>query len=70
MMPAGPPRQPVPVPQAVADSPDSVRCGWLWANQLGGLTVERWRARPLAAYGDEADRDRTRYYRLLWDLGP
>jgi kanamycin kinase len=29
-----------------------------------------WDDRLLAAYGIEADAERTRYYRLLWDLGP
>jgi aminoglycoside phosphotransferase len=29
-----------------------------------------WEDRLLAAYGIAADRERTRYYRLLWDLGP
>jgi len=29
-----------------------------------------WEQRLLDAYGIEADDERTRYYRLLWDLGP
>ncbi|MGI8677712.1 MAG: phosphotransferase [Jatrophihabitans sp.] len=29
-----------------------------------------WEAELLAAYGVAPDPDRTRYYRLLWDLGP
>jgi kanamycin kinase len=29
-----------------------------------------WEDRLLDAYGIEADDERTRYYRLLWDLGP
>ncbi|MCA1845496.1 MAG: aminoglycoside 3'-phosphotransferase, partial [Actinobacteria bacterium] len=29
-----------------------------------------WDDRLLAAYGVQADDERTRYYRLLWDLGP
>ena len=29
-----------------------------------------WESLLLDAYGVEADPDRTRYYRLLWDLGP
>jgi kanamycin kinase len=29
-----------------------------------------WEAELLAAYGVVPDRDRIRYYRLLWDLGP
>jgi kanamycin kinase len=29
-----------------------------------------WEAELLAAYGVEADPERTAYYRLLWDLGP
>jgi kanamycin kinase len=29
-----------------------------------------WEDTLLAAYGVEADPGRTRYYRLLWDLGP
>jgi kanamycin kinase len=29
-----------------------------------------WQGRLLDAYGTAQDADRTRYYRLLWDLGP
>jgi aminoglycoside phosphotransferase len=30
----------------------------------------QWESLLLSAYGIDPDPDRTRYYRLLWDLGP
>jgi kanamycin kinase len=36
--------------------------GWNYGPQWEGLL--------LSAYGIDPDPDRTRYYRLLWDLGP
>ena len=47
-----------------------------WADLAVATWSTEWNYGPgwdkllLAAYGIPADKDRTRYYRLLWDLGP
>lgn len=47
-----------------------------WADLAVATWSTEWNYRPgwdpllLEAYGTRPDPDRTRYYRLLWDLGP
>ena len=47
-----------------------------WADLAVATWSTEWNYGPgwedvlLAAYGVDPDRARTRYYRLLWDLGP
>jgi hypothetical protein len=56
---AGPPA-PAPVLALADGAPVRPVC----VNELGGITFE------IGAYGISPDPERTRYYRLLWDLGP
>ena len=51
------------------------RCFVKWAPAASGIDLQwnygpGWEGLLLDAYGVPPDPDRTRYYRLLWDLGP
>jgi hypothetical protein len=76
----------LPVPAPVAAEAGAARVRPVWVNELGvadrwaDLAIATWsttwnygpgwETALLDAYGIAPDPDRTRYYRLLWDLGP
>ncbi len=63
-MDASAPHDAAPLPRAVLALAGERALRLVWENELGGLNA------LLTANGVEPDPERTRYYRLLWNLSP
>jgi hypothetical protein len=59
---------PVPAPVLALAGGEAVRP--VWVNELAGTTFEIGAAGRRRFVKWAPDPERTRYYRLLWDLGP